>query len=149
LHRNFQGYTTDIASTLIGFGSSAIGRLTEGYAQNDVAIGRYASLISSGELATSKGYRLTQEDRVRAWIIERLMCDFQVDFSTMPDGFELPDEGFGKANLPLKTLLEEGIVTWRGDVLSVDTKHRFLVRTVASCFDAYLGETGRTHATAA
>lgn len=149
LHRNFQGYTTDNASTLIGLGSSAIGRLAEGYAQNDVAIGRYASLITSGELATSKGYRLTQEDRVRAWIIERLMCDFQVDFSAMPDGFELPDEGSGKANLPLKTLLEEGIVTWRGDVLSVDTEHRFLVRTVASCFDAYLGETGRTHATAA
>lgn len=149
LHRNFQGYTTDTASTLIGLGSSAIGRLAQGYAQNDVAIGRYASLISSGELATAKGYRLTPEDRVRAWIIERLMCDFQVDFSAMPNGFELPDESFGKANVSLKALLEEGIVTWRGDVLCVDTEHRFLVRTVASCFDAYLGETGRTHATAA
>ncbi len=149
LHRNFQGYTTGTASTLIGFGSSAIGRLAEGYVQNDVAIGRYASLISSCELATAKGYRLTPEDRVRAWIIERMMCDFQVDFSAMPNGFELPDEGLGKANVSLKALLEEGIVTWRGDVLSVDTEHRFLVRTVASCFDAYLGETGRTHATAA
>ena len=149
LHRNFQGYTTDTASTLIGFGSSAIGRLAEGYAQNDVAIGRYANLISSGELATSKGYRLTSEDRVRAWIIERLMCDFQVDFSAMPNGFQLPDESFGIANVSLKALFEEGIVTWRGDVLSVDTEHRFLVRTVASCFDAYLGEKGRTHATAA
>lgn len=149
LRRNFQGYTTDDASTLIGFGSSAIGRLDEGYAQNDVAIGRYANAISSGELATSKGYRLTREDRVRAWIIERLMCDFQVDFGAMPEGFELPDDSIGKANLPLKTLLEEGIVSWRGDLLSVDTQHRFLVRTVASCFDAYLGETDRTHATAA
>ena len=27
LHRNFQGYTTDGCSTLIGFGASAIGRL--------------------------------------------------------------------------------------------------------------------------
>lgn len=149
LRRNFQGYTTDNASTLIGFGSSAIGRLAEGYAQNDVAIGRYANAISSGELATSKGYRLTREDRVRAWIIERLMCDFQVDFGAMPKGFELPDESIGKANLPLKTLLEEGVVSWRGDLLSVDMRHRFLVRTVASCFDAYLGETDRTHATAA
>ncbi|THV20186.1 oxygen-independent coproporphyrinogen III oxidase [Peteryoungia ipomoeae] len=149
LHRNFQGYTTDNASTLIGFGSSAIGRLAEGYAQNDVAIGRYANLISSGELATSKGYRLTQEDRVRAFIIERLMCDFQIDFAAMPDGFALPDESIGADNLPLQGLLAEGIVNWRGDMLTVDTEHRFLVRTVASCFDAYLGEAGRTHATAA
>lgn len=149
LHRNFQGYTTDNASTLIGFGSSAIGRLAEGYAQNDVAIGRYANLISSGELATSKGYRLTKEDRVRAWIIERLMCDFQVDFGRIPEGFDRQDESIGKANLPLQALLADGIVNWRGDMLTVDTQHRFLVRTVASCFDAYLGETGRTHAAAA
>lgn len=149
LHRNFQGYTTDNASTLIGFGSSAIGRLAEGYVQNDVAIGRYASLISSGELATSKGYRLTPEDRVRAWIIERLMCDFRVDFGAMPDGFELHDEALGKTNQSLQSLLAEGIVRWRGAVLTVATEHRFLVRTVASCFDAYLAETGRTHATAA
>lgn len=149
LHRNFQGYTTDNTSTLIGFGSSAIGRLAEGYAQNDVAIGRYASLISSGELATSKGYRLTREDRIRAWIIERLMCDFQVDFGAMPEGFDLADESIGKVNLPLQTMLAEGIVSWQGDLLTVDTQHRFMVRSVASCFDAYLGETGRTHATAA
>lgn len=149
LHRNFQGYTTDNASTLIGFGSSAIGRFAEGYAQNDVAIGRYANLISSGELATSKGYRLTLEDRIRGWIIERLMCDFQVDFGAMPEGFELSYENMGEANSRLRTLVEEGIVSWRGDVLRVETEHRFLVRTVASCFDAYLGETGRTHATAA
>lgn len=149
LHRNFQGYTTDNASTLIGLGSSAIGRVAEGYAQNDVAIGRYASLIASGELATSKGYRLTKEDRVRAWIIERLMCDFQVDFGAMPNGFDLPDESISKANLQLQALLAEGIVSWRGDMLRVDTQLRFLVRTVASCFDAYFGDVGRTHATAA
>ena len=103
---------------------------------------------SAGALQISTG-SLTSEDRVRAWIIERLMCDFQVDFSAMPNGFQLPDESFGIANVSLKALFEEGIVTWRGDVLSVDTEHRFLVRTVASCFDAYLGEKGRTHATAA
>jgi len=34
LHRNFQGYTTDDAPILIGFGASAIGSLPEGYVQN-------------------------------------------------------------------------------------------------------------------
>ena len=29
--RNFQGYTTDGAETLLGFGASAIGRLPQGY----------------------------------------------------------------------------------------------------------------------
>ena len=34
LHRNFQGYTTDEARTLIGFGASSIGALPQGYVQN-------------------------------------------------------------------------------------------------------------------
>lgn len=34
LHRNFQGYTTDSAATVIGFGASAIGRTEAGFVQN-------------------------------------------------------------------------------------------------------------------
>ena len=79
LHRNFQGYTTDACRTLIGLGASAIGRTAEGYVQNEVAIGQYAQRVASGQLATSKGYRLTREDRLRADVIERLMCDFEAD----------------------------------------------------------------------
>jgi oxygen-independent coproporphyrinogen-3 oxidase len=35
LRRNFQGYTTDSADVLLGFGASAISQLAEGYVQND------------------------------------------------------------------------------------------------------------------
>ena len=34
LHRNFQGYTTDVAPALIGLGASSIGFLPQGYVQN-------------------------------------------------------------------------------------------------------------------
>ena len=34
LRRGFQGYTTDDAPALIGFGASAIGSLPQGYVQN-------------------------------------------------------------------------------------------------------------------
>jgi oxygen-independent coproporphyrinogen III oxidase len=36
LKRNFQGYTTDQGSVLLGFGASAIGRLPQGFVQNEV-----------------------------------------------------------------------------------------------------------------
>ena len=45
--------------------------------------GLYAQRIASGRLATVKGYRLTAEDRLRAEIIERLMCDFRVDVAAI------------------------------------------------------------------
>ena len=81
LHRNFQGYTTDPSDVLIGFGASAISRLPQGYLQNEVVLGRHAERVLQGELPTAKGYRLTADDRLRADLIERLMCDFEVDLA--------------------------------------------------------------------
>ena len=79
LRRNFQGYTTDACDMLLGFGASAIGRLPHGYVQNEVNTRAYLVSIASGKLATVKGYALTEDDRLRAEIIERIMCDFGVD----------------------------------------------------------------------
>lgn len=54
LHRNFQGYTTDECRTLIGLGASSIGRFAEGFVQNEVPLGLYATRIADGGLATTK-----------------------------------------------------------------------------------------------
>ena len=55
LRRNFQGYTTDGAEALIGFGASAIGALADGYVQNAVPFGQYADDIGDGRLAVRRG----------------------------------------------------------------------------------------------
>src|SRR5690606_2368533 len=41
MRRNFQGYTADDAAALVGLGASAIGRLPQGYVQNEVATAGY------------------------------------------------------------------------------------------------------------
>lgn len=79
LRRNFQGYTDDTADTLIGLGASAIGRMPQGFIQNVVPTRDYLIRVAEGRLATAKGYRFTAEDRFRADIIERIMCDLAVD----------------------------------------------------------------------
>ncbi len=73
--RNFQGYTTDRSDALIGIGASAIGRLPQGYVQNAVAATDYARRIAQDGLATAKGFVLSNEDKARGFVIERLMCD--------------------------------------------------------------------------
>ena len=148
LHRNFQGYTTDPSDVLIGFGASAIGRLTQGYAQNEVVLGRYAERILRGELATAKGYALTADDRLRADLIERIMCDFRVDVGQVCRQHETAPESILKAIPKLRMLQDDGIIRLEGNVLSVNEDARFLVRSVASAFDAYLGASGRTHSRA-
>lgn len=148
LHRNFQGYTTDPSDVLIGFGASAIGRLSQGYAQNEIILGSYAERIQRGELATAKGYALTDDDRLRADLIERVMCDFQVDVGQICRRHEIVPETILQTIPKLRVLQEDGIIRLEGDVLSVNDNARFLVRSVASAFDAYLGASGRTHSRA-
>jgi len=148
LHRNFQGYTTDPSDVLIGFGASAIGRLTQGYAQNEVVLGRYAERIQRGELATAKGYALTADDRLRADLIERVMCDFRVDVGQVCRQHETAPEAILQAVPKLRALQADGVIQLEGNILSVNDNARFLVRSVASAFDAYLGASGRTHSRA-
>ena len=149
LRRNFQGYTTDNCETLIGFGASAIGRMQQGYVQNQVGLGFYAGSISRGELATARGYRLTAEDRLRAEIIERLMCDFEVDVPAVcaRHGFNAAELIIG--NGKLLELAEDGVVDLAGGVIRVRRDHRFLVRAAAAAFDGYLYRSGRSHSQAA
>jgi oxygen-independent coproporphyrinogen-3 oxidase len=149
LRRNFQGYTTDQCENLLGFGASAIGRLPQGYIQNEVPPGVYAKRIASGSLATAKGYRLTPEDRLRAHIIERLMCDFAVDVSAISafHGFR-PDDLLA-GNDRLRSMADDGVVTLNDGLVVLNADHRFLVRAVASSFDAYLGDIQRTFSKAA
>jgi oxygen-independent coproporphyrinogen-3 oxidase len=148
LRRNFQGYTTDTSDVLIGFGASAISRLTAGYVQNEVVLGRYAERITRGELATAKGYALTADDRLRGELIERLMCDFQVDVDQVCRRHGAHPGAF-LASIPrLPKLHQDGVIRFDGNVVSLPEENRFLVRTVASAFDAHLGESGRIHSPA-
>ncbi len=79
LHRSFQGYTDDGAPALIGFGASAIGSLPQGYVQNAPTALAYGKAIEAGGLAIVRGVALTADDRLRRDLIERLMCDLEVD----------------------------------------------------------------------
>ena len=149
LHRNFQGYTTDGCTTLIGFGASAIGRTPDGYVQNEVPPGLYAQRISSGRLATSRGYRLTAEDRMRAEIIERLMCDFHVDVATIAARHGFDPAGLFEGNTRLAALEQDGAIGIIGGTVTVRQGHRFIIRAVAAAFDAYIGRAACMHGKAA
>ncbi|OWV84709.1 coproporphyrinogen III oxidase [Rhizobium sp. R72] len=149
LRRNFQGYTTDECDTLIGLGASAIGRLPSGYYQNHVAIGRYAEMVSSGVLPTAKGYLLTDEDKLRARVIERLMCDFEVDLPKLSEEAGHDIRFLLERNEKLQELVTDGVATVVDGRVTVSKDARFMVRAVAAAFDAYFGSLGRTHSKAA
>jgi oxygen-independent coproporphyrinogen-3 oxidase len=148
LRRNFQGYTTDGHEVLIGFGASAIGQLPQGYVQNEPQVRAYSEAISSGRLATVKGYQLTNDDRLRADIIERIMCDHQVDLDAVCARHGVAPDDVLESAPRLQSLLSDGVVELNGASLAVPRNARILLRTVAAAFDAHLDSSKQSHSRA-
>ena len=148
LKRNFQGYTDDSADTLIGLGASAIGRMPQGFVQNAVPTRDYLARIAEDRLATAKGYAFTEEDRFRADIIERIMCDLAVDLPRL-SRLHGRDHRSAIVDRPrIESLIADGAVTMIDDRLSISDGAEFLVRSVASAFDAHLAHSAATHSRA-
>jgi oxygen-independent coproporphyrinogen III oxidase len=147
LRRNFQGYTTDSAGALLGFGASAIGRLPQGYVQNTARIGAYKGAVLQGRMPVVRGVALTPEDRLRAAVIERLMCDLAVDLDAVAALHGLPGFGFRRERAILADLAKEGLVRIAGTRVAVPESMRPLTRVVAGVFDTCRSP-GTTHAQA-
>lgn len=148
LRRNFQGYTTDGCEALIGFGASAIGRLPQGYVQNEVVIGRYGERVKNGELPTAKGYRLSADDRLRAELIERLMCDLAVDIEAACTRHGADPQSLKASLAKLVPLSREGVIVFDGTRILMPEQARLLVRKVASAFDAHIDQPARCYSRA-
>lgn len=149
LHRNFQGYTTDACKTLVGLGASAISKFEGGYAQNEVPIGLYQSRIARSEVPVAKICATTAEDQFRGEVIERLMCDFSADIEGIALHHGFAAELLLQDNARLRQLENDGVVEVIDGKVRVSHKHRFIIRAVASAFDAYLLQGSRKYSQAA
>lgn len=144
--RNFQGYSTDRADALLGIGASAIGRLAEGYVQNAVAVADYERRVRDFGLATAKGHALTNDDKVRGYVIERLMCDLAFSRADLSRRF---GPAAGAVIEEADVLLgadEDGLVERTADGFVVTERGRPFIRSICSCFDVYLGRSTARHA---
>lgn len=148
LHRNFQGYSSDQCPVLLGFGASAIGTLPNAYVQNTPQISEYKRRIEAGTFATQRGRRLTPDDGLRRDIIERIMCDFQVDLAAVASKHGRSPEEFRNELARLNELVKDGIVQLRGSTIVLDAPFWPLARSVAAVFDAYLEPDSERHAVA-
>jgi oxygen-independent coproporphyrinogen III oxidase len=144
LRRNFQGYTTDQADALLGFGASAIGALPEGYVQNAVPIRTWQGAIAAGRLATARGLALDDDDRLRRAVIERLMCDLAVDLDALARPYGADGSRFTAELAALAAPARDGLVRVEAGRVTVLEAGRPYLRTIAAVFDARLaGGVGR------
>ena len=86
LHRNFQGYSTRPDCDLIAFGISAIGKIGPSYAQNVKTLDEYYARLDTDTLPVLRGVDLNEDDLIRRDTIQKLMCDFELDFAALIAG---------------------------------------------------------------
>jgi oxygen-independent coproporphyrinogen-3 oxidase len=118
---------------------SAISQFQNIYAQNTKNIPDYYRALDAGRQATHVGYRMTDDDHLRKFIIMRLMCDLELDFDVVERkfGINFPDR-FASALEMLKPLAADGLVEMLGRSIRIVGPGRLLLRNIAMCFDAYL-----------
>lgn len=135
LRRNFQGYTDDDATALIGFGASAISSLPNLIYQNVADTTAYREYIADRRSPVVRGTPLTPEDRRIAGVIEQILCSFEA---------VIPTDLLAAAKLRLAPALVAGLADLRGSSLSVTSRGRPYIRNIAACFDpAFAPQTGK------
>jgi oxygen-independent coproporphyrinogen-3 oxidase len=141
LQRNFQGYSTQPESDLLGFGISAIGRVGPTYCQNLKSLDEYYGALDAGRLPVWRGLELSADDLVRRAVIQALACHFRLSIESI-ELAHLVDfrRAFATEIEELKRLADDGLVELQPDWIVVTPKGRLLVRVVCMAFDRYLRE---------
>jgi oxygen-independent coproporphyrinogen III oxidase len=139
LNRNFQGYSIKAGADLFGFGMSAISHFGAVYAQNAKDLPAYYEAINNGRFSTILGYKMTQDDELRKFVIMRLMCDLELDKRNIERRFGIVfDEYFADALVKLEEFLPLNLLALETDRIVILEAGRFVLRNIAMCFDAYL-----------
>ncbi|NCT68431.1 MAG: oxygen-independent coproporphyrinogen III oxidase [Rhodanobacteraceae bacterium] len=139
LQRNFQGYSTHAACDLVGFGMSAISHVGATFSQNAKDLTGYYAALDNGHLPTVRGLRLSDDDLLRADLIQRLMCAGSLDIRAFEERHLVDFPRYFQRSLDrLRPLEADGLVTCSPKRITVTARGQFLLRNIAMCFDAYV-----------
>lgn len=144
LHRNFQGYTTQGETDLLGLGVSSISQIGNAYSQNQKELKAYYQQVDELGHAQWRGVGLNDDDSIRRAVIKQLMCNFYLDTSKVEQEFGLNfSEYFAEDMTLLQTFIDDELVLIEGDILQVAPKGKLLIRNICMCFDVYLRQRAR------
>jgi len=139
LHRNFQGYTTKAGADLYGMGVSAISAIGSTYAQNYRELPRYTEAVVQRGIATMRGYRLSEDDRLRRALITRLLCHAVICKGEIGREFGIDfDDYFAPELARLYPFVQDRLIELGDDEIRLTLLGRIFIRNLAMIFDPYL-----------
>ncbi|AXK71066.1 oxygen-independent coproporphyrinogen III oxidase [Lysobacter sp. TY2-98] len=139
LHRNFMGYTTHADSDLIGLGVSAISHIGDTFSQNPRDLASWEIALDDGRLPVFRGLHLSDDDRLRADLIQTLMCQGKIQIGALERRYGIRFGDYFRSSMAKLAPLEaDGLVKLDSDGIRATAQGRMLLRNIAMCFDAYL-----------
>ena len=142
LQRNFQGYSTHGDCHLVAMGVTAIGQTPTSFSQNYRNLDDYYSAIDAGHLPILRGMELSEDDHIRARVIQELICHFRIDFKLIADQFGINFNEYFSAELAkLLPMENDGLLRMELAAIQVLPAGRLLIRNICMVFDAYLQNT--------
>jgi oxygen-independent coproporphyrinogen-3 oxidase len=120
-------------------GVTAISGIQNAYAQNHRELAAWEKSVGERGIATMRGYRLSEDDRLRRAVISRLLChtvllkdeiarEFGIDF----------DRYFADELARLEASREDGLVLLEPGEIRTTWLGRIFIRNLAMVFDPYL-----------
>ncbi|QQS36244.1 MAG: oxygen-independent coproporphyrinogen III oxidase [Ignavibacteriales bacterium] len=139
LYRNFQGYSTNAGADLYSMGITSISQLKNVYAQNFKTEKEYYTALDNETLPVAKGYYLSEDDHIRRYVITKLMCDFELNFSDVEKEFKIDFKKYFAYGLNnLKEMEADDLLTTNDKGIKVHDMGKILIRNIAINFDAYI-----------
>ncbi len=139
LYRNFQGYSTNASCDVIGFGITAISKISNSYSQNIRTLEEYHSALEKNITPLLRGYKLNDDDELRREVISKLICHFQIEFREIEDLFNIDfSDYFSKEINILADMQRDELLIINEDAIEILPAGRFLIRNICSVFDIYL-----------
>lgn len=136
--RTFQGYVEHRADSVIGLGTSAISSTPHMHWQNHTELPQWEADIAARRLPVERGYVLDEDDRTRAALINRLMCDGSVDLARLGTEYGLdPEVYFARELGSLSNLDELAVYDRDAHTIRTTPMGRLLVRNICMVFDRY------------
>ncbi len=137
LRRNFQGFTDDSATTLVGLGTSAISQFDGLIVQNEKHAGRYRMAVLNGGFAGVRGVARTGIDAAAGAVIERLLCDGRVDAAAIAREHGLAADALCHDPHGLTQLADAGLIDLDGWRITVTGTGVPYARLAAATFDRF------------
>ncbi len=140
LSRNFMGYTTKRGTEMVALGTSGISDVAGAYAQNHKRLNSYYTAVDAGRLPIERGVALSDDDRIRRYVITELMCNARVVYTDVEERFGIVFADYFAEELGrvASELVPEGMATIDDDRIGATELGSIFIRNVAMTFDAYL-----------